>query len=48
MGADAIPGARFELVTGPGSSHGMHLERPDDLVRIVTGFLAEHRLLQPS
>lgn len=42
--ADAVPGARYELVTGPGSSHGMHLERPDDLVRIVTRFLAEHPL----
>jgi pimeloyl-ACP methyl ester carboxylesterase len=40
--ADAVPGARFELVTGPGSSHGMHIERPEDLVRIVTGFLADH------
>jgi pimeloyl-ACP methyl ester carboxylesterase len=40
--ADAIPGARFELVTGPGSSHGMHIERPDDLTKIVTGFLGEH------
>jgi pimeloyl-ACP methyl ester carboxylesterase len=40
--ADAIPGARYELVTGPGSSHGMHLERPDELTKIVTGFLAEH------
>lgn len=39
--ADAIPGARFELVTGPGSSHGMHIERPDDLAGIVTGFLGE-------
>ena len=42
--ADAIPKARFELVTGPGSSHGMHIERPDDLLRIVTGFLGEHPL----
>jgi pimeloyl-ACP methyl ester carboxylesterase len=42
--ADAIPKARFELVTGPGSSHGMHIERPDDLVGIVTGFLGEHPL----
>jgi pimeloyl-ACP methyl ester carboxylesterase len=40
--ADAIPGARYELVTGPGSSHGMHIERPDDLTKIVTGFLGEH------
>jgi len=40
--ADAIPGARYELVTGPGSSHGMHIERPDDLTKIVAGFLGEH------
>ena len=40
--ADAIPGARFELVTGPGSSHGLHIERPEDLTKIVTGFLGEH------
>ena len=39
--ADAIPGARYELVTGPGSSHGMHIERPDDLTGIVAGFLGE-------
>lgn len=37
--ADAIPGARYELVTGPGSSHGMHIERPDDVVRLVDAFL---------
>jgi pimeloyl-ACP methyl ester carboxylesterase len=40
--ADAIPGARFDLVTGPGSSHGMHIERPDDLAKIAAGFLGEH------
>jgi pimeloyl-ACP methyl ester carboxylesterase len=44
--ADAIPKARFELVAGPGSSHFLHLERPDDLVRMITGFLDEHRILQ--
>jgi pimeloyl-ACP methyl ester carboxylesterase len=42
--ADAVPGARYELVTGPGSSHGLHIERPDDLVRIVTGFLNDNKL----
>jgi pimeloyl-ACP methyl ester carboxylesterase len=42
--ADAIPGARFELLTGPGSSHGLHVERPEDLVRIVTGFLNDHKM----
>jgi pimeloyl-ACP methyl ester carboxylesterase len=42
--ADAIPGARYELVTGPGSSHGLHLERPDDLLRLVTDFLQNNSL----
>jgi pimeloyl-ACP methyl ester carboxylesterase len=42
--ADAIPGARLELLTGPGSSHGLHIERPDDLVRIVAGFLNDNEL----
>lgn len=46
--ADAIPGARFELLTGPGSSHCVHIERPADVVGIVTGFLAEHTLLQQT
>lgn len=39
--ADAVPGARYELVTGPGSSHGLHLERPDDVVRLVNDFLQD-------
>ncbi len=43
--ADVIPKARYELVTGPGASHGLHIERPDDLLRIVTGFLDENRML---
>ncbi len=37
--ADAIPGARYEFVTGPGSSHGLHIERLDDLLRITHEFL---------
>jgi pimeloyl-ACP methyl ester carboxylesterase len=40
--AAAIPGARFELVPGPGSSHCLHLERPEDLTKILTGFLGDH------
>jgi pimeloyl-ACP methyl ester carboxylesterase len=40
--ADRIPGARYELLTGPGSSHCLHLERPEDLVGVVTDFLSEH------
>jgi pimeloyl-ACP methyl ester carboxylesterase len=31
-------------VTGPGSSHCLHIERPDDLLKIVDGFLDEHRI----
>jgi pimeloyl-ACP methyl ester carboxylesterase len=46
--ADAIPGARFELLTGPGSSHGVHIERPEDVVRIAAGFLSEHPLARSS
>jgi pimeloyl-ACP methyl ester carboxylesterase len=42
--ADAIPGARFELLTGPGSSHGLHIERPDELLALVTGFLNDHKM----
>jgi pimeloyl-ACP methyl ester carboxylesterase len=42
--ADAIPGARYELITGPGSSHCLHIERSDDLLKIVGGFLDEHRI----
>ena len=42
--ADAVPGAQFELLTGPGSSHCLHLERPDDVVRCLTTFLAQHPL----
>jgi 3-oxoadipate enol-lactonase len=39
--ADGIPRARFELVTGDGSSHVLPLERPDDFNQLVVDFLAE-------
>jgi pimeloyl-ACP methyl ester carboxylesterase len=39
--ASAIPGARFELIEGPGSSHVLAIERPDDFNALVTRFL-EH------
>lgn len=42
--ADAIPGARYELLTGPGSSHCLHLERLEDLVAVLGSFLGEHQL----
>lgn len=37
--ADAIPNARFHLVEGPGASHVLPLERPEDFNRIVLSFL---------
>lgn len=39
--ADGIPGARFEVVTGEGSSHVLPLERPDDFNQLVTRFLQD-------
>jgi 3-oxoadipate enol-lactonase len=39
--ADAIPGARFEVIRGDGSSHLVPIERPDDFNRLVSDFLAE-------
>lgn len=38
--ADGIPGARFEMVKGDGSSHVVPLERPDDFNQLVMNFLA--------
>jgi pimeloyl-ACP methyl ester carboxylesterase len=37
--ADAIPGAEFHLITGPGSSHAAHIERPDEFLTVLTEFL---------
>ena len=39
--AAAIPGARFEVIRGDGSSHLVPIERPDDFNRLVSDFLAE-------
>ena len=39
--AAGIPGARFEMVAGDGSSHVLPLERPDDFNRLVMDHLAE-------
>ncbi|NIH68291.1 alpha/beta fold hydrolase [Modestobacter marinus] len=41
--AAAIPGARLEMFTGPGSSHALGVERAAEFVPLVSGFLAEHR-----
>lgn len=37
--ADAIPGARYHQIDGPGASHVLPLERPDDFNAIVMSFL---------
>lgn len=38
--ADKIPGARFEVIRGDGSSHVVPIERPDDFNGLVTKFLS--------
>ena len=38
--AEAIPGARFEVIRGDGSSHLVPIERPDDFNRLVSNFLS--------
>jgi 3-oxoadipate enol-lactonase len=38
--ADKIPGAKFEVIKGEGSSHVVPIERPDDFNRLVTKFLS--------
>ncbi len=40
--ADTIPGARHEFFTGPGSSHALGVERAEEFLPLVAGFLAEH------
>jgi pimeloyl-ACP methyl ester carboxylesterase len=38
--ADAIPGARHHLFSGPGSSHALGVERAEEFVPLVAEFLA--------
>ena len=38
--ADRIPGARFEVIKGDGSSHVVPIERPDEFNSLVTEFLS--------
>jgi pimeloyl-ACP methyl ester carboxylesterase len=40
--AGLIPDARFELFTGPGSSHAVADERPAEVLPLIQGFLADH------
>jgi pimeloyl-ACP methyl ester carboxylesterase len=39
--AEAIPGARYELLTGSGASHAAPLERPQEVADLVLDFLGE-------
>jgi pimeloyl-ACP methyl ester carboxylesterase len=36
--------ARYELLTGPGSSHALMMERPEEFLSLVLGFLENHPL----
>ncbi|MFF3763791.1 alpha/beta fold hydrolase [Streptomyces sp. NPDC001922] len=42
--AARLPDARYEVFCGPGSSHALGLERPDEFSTLVFGFLADHPL----
>jgi pimeloyl-ACP methyl ester carboxylesterase len=42
--ADRIPGARYECLSGPGSSHALAFERTEEFVALVRGFLGEQGL----
>ena len=42
--AESIPGARYEMLTGPGSSHVLMMERAEEFIALVLGFLEEHPL----
>ena len=42
--AERIPGARYELLTGPGSSHALMMERAEEFIALVVGFVQEHPL----
>jgi 3-oxoadipate enol-lactonase len=39
--AERIPGSRFEIIKGDGSSHVVAIERPDEFNHLVTSFLLE-------
>ncbi|PRY50962.1 pimeloyl-ACP methyl ester carboxylesterase [Geodermatophilus tzadiensis] len=42
--AETIPGAEFELFTGPGSSHALGVERAEEFLPLVQDFLARNPL----
>jgi len=45
--AEAVPGAQHRLLTGPGSSHALGVERATEYLPMVLDFLREHPLTQP-
>jgi len=42
--ANAIAGAQIQIFTGPGSSHALSLERPEEFIQLVADFLVRHPL----
>ncbi len=42
--ADTIPGAQLHVFTGPGSSHALGVERVEEFLPLVQGFIASHRI----
>ena len=42
--AERIPDARYELFTGPGSSHVLMMERAEEFIPLVLAFMREHPL----
>ena len=42
--AAAIPGAKLQMFTGPGSSHALGIERAEEFMPLVQGFISEHPL----
>ena len=43
--ADKIPGAKFEVIKGDGSSHLVPIERPDDFNGLVTKSWPERKTI---
>lgn len=41
--AEAIPGAKYHLMTGSETGHGLHLEQPAELAKLMSDFLSKHQ-----
>jgi hypothetical protein len=42
--AERIPSVRHELLTGPGTSHVLMMERVEEFIALVLGLVQEHPL----